>query len=187
MDLENALREGPNFVRNAEDALKRAITNPEMLYVWDNQVAAIDGYLANSEPFTRKSEELVTLREQLRGYKKELEQKVTAFEAEQEGEEPPEDPPEAEVIDEFKEMAVQLYELAEGALQNEVTDVKGLVTYEDPRDLINGFLADSEPFKEKDEDLHNARRHVRRLKVELDKRIRTIEEDWRAADLAAGR
>lgn len=186
MDLQHALREGPNFVRNAEDATKRNITNAEMLYVWDNQVAAIDGYLADTETMAGDSEELSGIRAQLRDLKKQLEGKLVAFEAEQEGEEVPEEPPAEELIEDFKGFGSDIVMMADEALANEITNVKDLVQYEDPRDLINGYLADSEPYAAADKDLTAVREEVRKRKVELDTRIKSVEEEWRAADLAAG-
>lgn len=186
MDLERALRDGPTYLKNAEDALGRNVTNPDLLYIWDNQVAAIDEFLANTEPHADESADLADLRGRMRDVKKQLEQKVMAFEAEQEGETVPEEPPAEELIEDFKGFAGEIIDMADSALGEQVKDVEKLPLYEDPRDLINGYLADSEPFKDQDPELKEIREEIRKRKVELDTRIRSVEEDWRARDIAAG-
>ena len=185
MDLQKALREGPNYLRNAEDALARNITNPDMLYMWDNQVAAIDSFLANTEPLNGESSDLTTLREELRDRKRKLERKVMEFEATQEGEEVPDEPPADELVQDFKDVAGEIIAMADAALKEKVTDVKQLPVYEDPRELINGFLADTEPHKS-DKELGKVRTEIRKRKDELDTRIHAIESDWRQRDLAGG-
>jgi hypothetical protein len=184
MDVNTALRDGPSFLKNAEDALARDISNPDLLYMWDNQVTAIDRFLADTEPHATESADLAELRDQLRTAKKGIERKIIEFEAKQEGEEPPEEPPAEELAAEFVEVADEILQMADQALKQKVKDVKGLVKYEDPRDLINGFLADSEPCAN-DPALKPKRAEVRKRKEELDARIREITEDWRKKDIAA--
>lgn len=185
MELDTALREGPSFLKNAEDSLNRNITNPDLLYMWDNQVAVIDTYLADTEVLNGQSEELTELRSKLRDVKKQLERKVMEFEAQQEGEEVPEDPPADEMAEDFKGFATELIQIADDALSQKVEKVDDLPTLEDPRSLVNGFLADSEPYKADDE-LRSLREDVRARKEKLDAQIKAIEEEWRQQDLAAG-
>lgn len=185
MDLAKALREGPTFVRNAEDSLQRNITNPDLLYMWDNQVAVIDSYLADTEVLDGESSELTDLRGKIRDLKKQLERKVMEFEAQQEGEEVPDEPPEEELIEDFKMVAGDILGMADEAIGAGVKDVSGLPALEDPRDLLNGFLADSEPYKH-DKELAKVRDEARQRKETLDARIRDITEDWRRKDMAEG-
>jgi hypothetical protein len=184
MDVNTALREGPSFLRNAEDALAREITNPDLLYMWDNQVAAIDRFLADTEPHVTESADLAELRTKLRTAKRGLERKIIEFEAKQEGEEAPEDPSPEELAADFVEIADEVIEMADQALKQKVKDVKDLDRYENPRDLINGFLADSE-VAANDPALQKKRAEVRQRKDELEVRIRTITDEWRKKDIAA--
>lgn len=186
MDLAKALREGPTFVRNAEDSLQRNITNPDLLYLWDNQVAVIDSYLADTENLDGEADELPELRGRLRELKKQLERKVMEFEAQQEGEEVPEEPPAEELVEDFKAVAGDIVAMGDEALGQKIKDVSQLATLEDPRDLINGFLADTEPYKS-DKELAQVRDEVRARKEQLDARIRSITEEWRQKDLAESR
>ena len=185
MDLQRALRDGPAYVRNAEDAIARNIPNADLLYMWDNQVNAIDGYLANTEPLNGESGDLSKLRDTLRDLKKKLELKLMEFEAKAEGVEVPEEPPAADVIEDLKAVVEDILGMADDALKRKVKDVRELSMYEDPRDLCHGFLADSEPYKS-DQALAKAREDVRKRKLDLDARITAIEEEWRKKDLESG-
>lgn len=185
MDLHQALREGPGFVRNAEDSLNRNITNPDLLYMWDNQVVVADTFLADTEPYAAEDAELATLRSTLRDLKKQIERKVVEFEATQEGEEPPEDPPAEEQLADLKEVGGEIAAMADDAIKQDIKDTKGLPTLEDAIGIVNGFLADSEPFSG-DKQLAKMREAVRKRKAQIDDRIRTIQAEWRAADIAAG-
>jgi hypothetical protein len=184
MDVNTALREGPLFLKNAQDALAREIKNPDLLYQWDNEVAAIDAFLADTEPFANEDADLKKLREDLRDAKKGLERKIVTFEAQQEGEEPPEDPSEEELVIDFKEFAQEILNVLKEALDKKVQDVKELPAYEEPRDLANGFLADSEPYKENQE-LAGVRSEVQALKLQIDARIHEITDEWRKKDISA--
>lgn len=184
MDVNTALREGPLFLKNAQDAIDREIKNPELLYQWDNEVAAIDGFLADTEPLAQENADLKKLREEMREAKRKLERKILVFEAKQEGEEPPEDPAEEELVADFKEFAAEILGLLQEALKKKANDVKDLPVYEEPRDLANGFLADSEPYKETEE-LGPLRAEVQKHKAELDSRINEITEEWRKRDISA--
>src|SRR5205085_11659123 len=87
----------------------------------------------------------------------------------------------------YLEMAGDMVGLAKEALAEKVKDVKDLVKWEEPLAVINGYLADSEPFQELNKDLRRARSMVRVARKDLKNRIEDVFTQWRKADMAGGR
>jgi hypothetical protein len=126
-------------------------------------------------------------RKQLREAKKSLTDAVVAFEAQAAGEEAPGELPENEQVLSYIEMAGDMVSLAREALDETVKDVKDLVKWEEPLAVINGYLADSEPYQELNKDLRRARSMVRVARKDLKNRIEDVFTQWRKQDLAGGR
>lgn len=186
MDLQEALRQGEAHLRNALELAKRPVGKEELLYMWDNQITALDNFLADTEAL--KDRLLDRVRDQIRGAKKQLTDAVVRFEAEAEGVEvPDEEPSEEEWVASYTEMAGEMVALAQEALQEKVREVQELVKWEEPLAVINGYLADSEPFQELSKDLRRARSLVRAARRDIKGRIQDVFDEWRRADLRGGR
>jgi hypothetical protein len=186
MDVQEALRQADAHLKNALELVGRPVGKEELLYMWDNQITALDNFLADTEatvdPKFKES------RAQLRDAKKKLTDAVVTFEAQAAGEEAPkEEPTQEEQIQGFIESAGEMVGLAKEALAEKVQDVKDLVKWEEPLAVINGYLADSEPFQEMNKDLRRARSMVRVARKDLKNRIEDVFTQWRKADLAGGR
>src|ERR1051325_18747 len=156
MDVQEPPRQPAALLKNALELVGRPVGKEELLYMWDNQITALDNFLADTEatvdPKFKES------RAQLRDAKKKLTDAVVTFEAQAAGEEAPkEEPTQEEQIQGFIESAGEMVGLAKEALAEKVQDVKDLVKWEEPLAVINGYLADSEPFQEMNKDLRRAR------------------------------
>ena len=185
MDVQEALRQGEAHLKNAQELVGRPVGKEDLMYMWDNQVTALDNFLADTEAVV--DAKFKELRVQLRDVKKKLTDSVVTFEAQAAGEEPPADLPQDEQIVSYIEMAGDMVGLAREALAEKVQDVKDLVKWEEPLAVINGFLADSEPYQELNKDLRRARSMVRVARKDLKNRIEDVFTQWRKADLAGGR
>lgn len=187
MDVQEALRQADAHLKNALELVGRPVGKEDLMYMWDNQVTALDNFLADTEvvPDPKFKE----ARKQLREAKKKLTDAVVAFEAQAAGEEVPKDGelPQDEQILSYIEMAGDMVGLAKEALAETVQDVKDLVKWEEPLAVINGYLADSEPFQEANKDLRRARSMVRVARKDLKNRIEDVFNTWRKTDLAGGR
>jgi hypothetical protein len=186
MDPQEAIRQAEAHLKNSLELVGRPVGKEELLYMWDNQITALDNFLADTEAVV--DPKLKGLRAQLRDTKKQLTDAVMAFEAQAGGEAVPEEPKDKdEQILSYVEMAQDMVGLAKEALAEKVSDVKDLVKWEEPLAVINGFLADSEPFQEMSKDLRRARSMVRIARKDLKNRIDDVFTQWRRADLAGGR
>jgi hypothetical protein len=185
MDVQEALRQADAHLKNALELVGRPVGKEELLYMWDNQVTALDNFLADTEAVV--DAQFKETRRQLRDAKKKLTDAVVAFEAQASGEAAPEDLPEQDQILSYIEMAGDMVGLAKEALAESVKDIKDLVKWEEPLAVINGFLADSEPYQELNKDLRRARSMVRIARKDLKNRIEDVFNQWRKADLAGGR
>ena len=187
MEVQEALRQADAHLKNALELVGRPVGKEDLMYMWDNQVTALDNFLADTEvvPDPKFKE----ARQQLREAKKKLTDAVVAFEAQAAGEEVPkgDDLPQEEQILSYIEMAGDMVGLAKEALAETVKDVKDLVKWEEPLAVINGYLADSEPFQEMNKDLRRARSMVRVARKDLKNRIEDVFNQWRKQDLAGGR
>jgi hypothetical protein len=186
MEVQEALRQADAHLKNAQELAPRPVGKEELLYMWDNQITALDNFLADTESVPDPA--FKAKRNELRSVKKQLTDSVVAFEAQQAGEEvTKEDPTEQEWIESYKEQAQQMIELVKEAMGEKVVDVKDLVKWEEPLAVINGYLADSEPYQEKDRDLRKARSVVRMARKDLKAKIEEVFTQWRKSDLAQGR
>jgi hypothetical protein len=185
MDVQEALRQADAHLKNALELVGRPVGKEELLYMWDNQVTALDNFLADTEAVV--DAQFKEVRKSLRDAKKKLTDAVVAFEAQATGEAAPEELPEQEQILSYIEMAGDMVGLAKEALAESVKDVKDLVKWEEPLAVINGFLADSEPYQELNKDLRRARSMVRVARKDLKNQIEDVFNQWRKADLAGGR
>lgn len=187
MDVDQLLVEGDRYKKNAKDALDRKVKGEEDLYIWQNQVEVLDTYLADTEDLADDHPEVAEKRTELRELKDELDQRLTAFLAEQEGEEVPPSPP-AEV--EAEDLALAGRELiipeADAALDAEVNDVEEMDRWEEPLRILKSYLADSEPYEEHHPDLPKVREQAKARKRALEERIDNLVSSWREEDMAKG-
>jgi hypothetical protein len=183
MEAQEAIQKAQAHLQNAMELVPRPVGKEELLYMWDNQITALDNFLAETEAISDKV--LKTWRGKLRDAKKKLTDSVMLFEAQQEGEELPEDdePTPEEWMLSYKEMAGDMIDLARESLEETVKKVDDLVKWEEPLAVINGFLADSEPFQDLDKDLRKARSVVRAARRDIKGRIDDVFNAWRQADL----
>ena len=186
MDAQEALRQAESHLKNALELVGRPVGKEELLYMWDNQITALDNFLADTEAVA--DAKLKETRGQLRDAKKQLTDAVLQFESQAGGEEAAKD---AQGPDEwvatYIEMAGEMVGLAKEAFAEKVKDVKDLVKWEEPLAVINGYLADSEPFQEMSKDLRRARSVVRVARRDLKNRINDVFQQWKRADLASGK
>ncbi len=181
--VEELRRQADAHLKNATELAGRPCAKEELLYMWDNQIAALDNFLANTEGLIEDG--LLKLRDQLRDVKKQLTDAVIAFEAKAAGEEIPDDPEPEELVAGYMEMAGEMTSLVAEALEERVEDVKDLVKWENPLEVINSYLADSEPYESASKDLRKMRNIVRAAKADLEGRIKDVFEDWRRHDMSS--
>ncbi len=185
MQLQDALAQAEAHLKNANELSGRPVGKEELLYMWDNQITALDNFLADSESV--QDEKLKGLRGQLRDAKKKLTDAVVAFEASAAGETVEAgEPSEKEWIESYLEQASEMIALVKESLGLKIKSVQDLVQWEEPLAVVNGFLADSEPFQEKSRELRKARSIVRLARKDLKASIEDVFTKWKAADRAAG-
>ncbi len=179
MEVQEAVRQAQAHLQNAMELAPRPVGKEELLYMWDNQITALDNFLAETEPL--KDKVLDTWRGKLRDAKKQLTDSVVLFEAQQAGEEvDDEEPSEEEYLEMYTEGAADMLALVREALDEPVKDVKDLSTWEEPLAVVNGYLADSEPFQSKSKELQKARSVVRVARRDLMNHIDEVFQHWRA-------
>lgn len=189
MDPQEALRQAEAHLKNSEELVGRPVGKEELMYMWDNQITALDNFLADTESVP--DPKVKEVRAKLRDTKKKLTDAVVAFEASQGGEaaESAKDAGEQskdEQVLSYTEMAGDMLQLAKEALDEKVKDVKDLIKWEEPLSVINGYLADSEPFQELSKDLRRARSMVRIARKDLKTRIDDVFTQWRKMDRESG-
>ena len=186
MDVEEAIRQAEAHLKNALELAPRPVGKEELVYMWDNQITALDNFLADTE--TVVGEKFKEIRKTLRDAKKKLTDAVVAFEAKQNGEEVPTDEPsDDEWVESYLEMASDMVDLVKESIAEKVKDITQLVNWEEPLAVVNGYLADSEPFQELSHDLRKARSVVRVARRDLKNRIDEMVASWRKSDMAGGR
>ena len=186
MDVQRALADGAAFVKNAEEEMDRKILREDQLYFIDNQVEALDTFLADTEDLNANAQ-VEPVRAQLRELKGKLEKKVLEFLATQEGGgDLPEDLPPAETAADMVEAGAEIMKMADDALKSKVKGVEEVATWEEPLAAVNSFLADSEVFVPHHPKLAKVRTDARGRKVELQKRIADVVQAWRQSDLSGG-
>ncbi len=170
MDAQEAIQKAQAHLQNAMEQAKMPLVKEELMYQWDNQISAIDNFLADAEVV--KDKLLDRAKESLRKVKKDLTDAVVKFEAAAEGAEvEDEEPADDEWVMAYTDMAGEMLELAKEALDEKVKDVHELIKWEEPLAVINGYLADSEPFQELNHDLKKARSLVRVARRDLKNHI----------------
>jgi hypothetical protein len=185
VDAARALADGQMFVKNAEEEMDRKILREDQLYFIDNQVEAIDTFLADTEDLNGDAA-MKSLRDQLRDLKGKLEKKSMEFLATQEGQELPEDSPPQEMAEAMVAYGKDFIEMADEAIKTKVSKIDQVAAWEDPLATLNSFLADSEALVALHPPLAKVRQEVRARKMELQKRIQDVVGAWRQSDLAGG-
>jgi len=184
MEVQEALRQAEAHLKNAQELAGRPVGKEELLYMWDNQITALDNFLADTESVP--DPQFKAKRNELRGVKRTLTDAVVAFEAQAAGETPGDgEPTEAEWIESYLEQAPEMIQLVKEALSEKIKDVKDLPQWEEPLAVVNGYLADSEPFQDKSHDLRKARSKVRLARKDLKGAIDAVFTQWKAADRAS--
>lgn len=186
MQLHEALRDAPAFLRNAQDTAQRNPVNPDTLYMWDNQVTAIEHFLAATEDVAKGNDDLVRMRKDLFQFKRAIEAKVLEFELKQENQELPPEPTEAEMVEDLTAYGKELQGLCKELEKVQIKTVKQLEELEEPRQQLNNFLVDSEAYLGKNPDLDGHRDAVRKARDQLEEKINTVLREWRQQDLAGG-
>ncbi len=178
MDAQEAIQKAQAHLQNAMEQAKMPLVKEELMYQWDNQISAIDNFLADAEVV--KDKLLDRAKESLRKVKKDLTDAVVKFEANLEGAEvEDEEPSDEEWVQAYTEMAGEMVELAKEALSEKVKKIEELPVWEEPLAVINGYLADSEPFQSMSHDLQKARSLVRVARRDIKNRIEALLKDWR--------
>lgn len=184
MEVQEALRQADAHLKNAQELAGRPVGKEELLYMWDNQITALDNFLADTESVPDPG--FKAKRTELRDVKRKLTDAVVQFEAQAAGETPGEDTPtEAEWVESYLEQAGEMIQLVKEALSEKIKDVKDLPQWEEPLAVVNGYLADSEPFQEKSHDLRKARSKVRLARKDLKASIDQVFTQWKQADRAS--
>lgn len=165
--------------------MDRKILREDQLYFIDNQVEALDTFLADTEELNANAE-VSALRETLRGLKGKLEKKSMEFLATQEGGDLPEDLPPAETAADMVEAGAEIIKFADDALKSKVKNIEEVAMWEEPLAAVNSFIADSEVFVQYNPKLAKVRTEVRSRKGELEKRIQDVVQAWRQNDAAGG-
>lgn len=178
MDAQAAIQQAQAHLKNAMELAKMPVAKEELLYQWDNQITALDDFLADTEVV--KDKLLDRARGSIRTVKKQLTDAVMAFEAKQAGEELEDgEPSDEEQVEGFLEAAQDMLGLAQEALAEKVKDIQDLIKWEEPLSVINGYLADSEPYQEMSHELRKARSMVRVARRDIKNRIQDVVQDWR--------
>lgn len=185
LDAARAVAEAGSFIKNAEEELDRKILREDQLYFVDNQVEALDAFLADTEELVDGSPELADTRKKLRDLKTQLERKGMEFLASQSGDPLPEELPLEDQVEDFLAGGKDLIAFADEALGEKVAKVDGLPQWEEPLRALKSFLADSEPLAEHPK-LSKVREEVRGRCRKLQQGISTVVEDWRKSDVAGG-
>jgi hypothetical protein len=178
-DLANpqqAVFEGEKYVDNARDALDQEVDDEEELYIWENQLAAIDEYLADTEDMPDE-EGLSDVRAEARECKEELERKIAEFFG---------DPVEAE--DEEMEVAAlldvgrQLIDEAEEVLEKQV-EPEHLDEHANEIETtligLKQWIADSEPYHDQHEMMAQARRDIKATTEILEEKLNDTLSSWK--------
>lgn len=184
MEVQEAVRQGDAHLKNALELAGRPVGKEELLYMWDNQITALDNFLADTEAVNDPA--FKAQRGQLRDAKRKLTDAVVAFEAQAAGEAVTNEEPTAEEwVQTYIEMAQDMVQLVKEALGDKVAEIQDLPKWEEPLAVVNGYLADSEPFQEQSRELRKARSVVRMARKDLKASVEAVFAKWKAADRAS--
>lgn len=179
MQLHEAVRDAPSYLRNAQDIAPRKPINVDTLYMWDNQVAAIDQFLAETEEFNGQSPELANIRKELFGLRKQIQNNVLEFELKQENQEMPPDPTEEELVAEFTEMGKEMQKDLLVLQKIKFKRRQDFERVEEPLADLAAFLVETEPLKGKNPQLDKYRAEIKRVRAEIDNRTREYLKELR--------
>lgn len=181
-DLENpqqAVFEGEKYVDNARDAIDQDVEDEDDLYIWENQLAAVDEFLADTEDMDggEKSEELEEVRAEARECKNELERLIADF-----FDQPVEAEDEEANIAALLDVARQLIDEAEEVLEKQV-EPEELDDHANEIETtvigIKQWLADSEPYDQKTEMMTQARRDMKMMVDALEQKLDETVSSWK--------
>ena len=172
---KQAVHAGQVYIKNAEDALDQKVIREDQLYKWENQLQAIDEFLADTEDMDH-SEDLAQVRGDAREKKTALEANIADF-----FDQPVEhDDPEAN-IEALLGVGVEIIEEAENALEVEINDIEEAEKIEVPLLAVKGWLADTEPYDEHPV-MGQARKDMKSAKFALEERLASLVEEWKQND-----
>lgn len=186
MQLQDALRDAPAFVRNAQETAQRSPVNADTLYLWDNQVTAIESFLANTEDHSGENGDLAKARKELFELKRSIQNKVLEFELKEEGQEMPPEPTEEELLADFVDYGKEMEKLAKDVAKAPLKTVKDIDELEGAREQMSSFLVDTEPHVAKDAALAKSRTLVKETRAQLEARIADLLREWRKSDVDDG-
>lgn len=182
MQLHEAQRDAPSYLRNAQDIAPRKPINAETLYMWDNQVAAIDAFLAETEEIAPQDPKLADTRKELFTLRKQIQNNVLEFELKQENQELPPDPTEEELVGELTEYAHELQRSLLVLQKIKFKKRQDFERVEEPLQELAAFLVETEPLKGKNADLDKARAEIKRVRAEIDNKTRDYLKELRAKE-----
>jgi hypothetical protein len=180
MQVQQAVQEAQSFLRNGQDIAQRSPVNPDTLYMWDNQVQAIETFLANTEELAVDDDKLAELRKELRTVKKQIETKVLEFELKQDGQELPPEPTEQETLDELTMYGKELQPMLDELVAMKFSTMEELRGLDEARAQVDNFVVETESFRGKDADLDGYRKKARETKALVDEKVREFLKSWQA-------
>ncbi len=177
--LENpqqAVFEGEKYVSNARDALDQTVKEEEDLYIWENQLAAIDEFLADTEDM-EGGEDLAEVRAEARECKNSLEASIADF-----FDQPVDAEDAEENIAALLEVARQLIAEAEEVLEAQ-PDPEEMDEHANEIETtvigIKQWIADSEPYHERTEMMTQARRDMKMIVGALEEKLDETVSAWK--------
>ncbi len=173
---KQAIHQGEVFIRNAEDALKLDINDEEQLYKWENQLAALDEFLADTEDMVESEEDLAEIRQQAREKKAALEKNLADF-----FDQPVEADDEEANIEALLGVGVEIIEEAEAALEAEVDNMEEVRELEHPLLAVKQWLADTEPYDDH-QVMAQARKDMKAVKFALSEKLEELTKAYADAD-----
>jgi len=183
MQLHEAVRDGPSYLRNAQDIAQRSPVNVDTLYMWDNQVSAIELFLASTEDLAGQNPDLAKTRTELFQLKKQIEGKVLEFELKQENQEIPPEPAEADVVEDMTAYGQELLGIVKQLRGVKATSFKELQELEEPLQQFANFVVDTEPLKGKSPKLDQFRNAVKKFRAELDERCKAALKELQSKEV----
>jgi hypothetical protein len=178
--LENpqqAVFEGEKYIDNARDALDQDVEDEDDLYIWENQLAAIDEFLADTEDMDPEGQDLDEVRAEARECKELLEEKIANF-----FDEPVEAEDTEANIAALLDVGRQLIEEAEQVLEAR-PDPEGLDEHANEIETtvigIKQWLADSEPYHDETEMMTQARRDMKMVVDALEEKLDETVSAWK--------
>lgn len=176
---EQAVQSGEVYIKNAEDALGQKVIREDQLYIWENQLQAIDEFLADTEDMDG-SEKLSDVRGEARACKVKLERSIAEF-----FDEPVEDEDPATNAVALLAVGADLIEEAETALKRAVKTREDSEVLDDALIAVKQWLADTELLAG-NEVMQQARSDMKVVKTGLEDRVEDIAKQFAEADDGKG-